>query len=137
MDGRRAPQEVDFEALETPFDGDLVERITETLRRHDPEAEVLPHLLPAVADNKLLSRLGIRGFCFAPLRLPADLARAASRGRTPTDRGSCPPGARAGDRERCRRTVHEGGRTKAGRRPAPARARIGGMTDARGAGARS
>lgn len=71
--GVRVDVDVDFEALENPFDGDLVGQITETLRRHDPQAEVLPYLLPAGTDNKLLSRLGIRGFGFAPLRLPADL----------------------------------------------------------------
>jgi len=71
--GVRVDVEVDFCAMENPFDGDLVGQITETLRRHDPEAEVLPYLLPAGTDNKLLSRPGIRGFGFAPLRLPADL----------------------------------------------------------------
>ncbi|MFE7560160.1 M20/M25/M40 family metallo-hydrolase [Kitasatospora sp. NPDC057500] len=71
--GVRVDVETDLPALENPFDGDLVGRIAETLRRHDPDAEVLPYLLPAGTDNKPLSRLGIRGFGFAPLRLPADL----------------------------------------------------------------
>ncbi|MFF7456335.1 M20/M25/M40 family metallo-hydrolase [Kitasatospora sp. NPDC008115] len=71
--GVRLDVETDLPALENPFDGDLVARITETLRHHDPGAEVLPYLLPAGTDNKPLSRLGIRGFGFAPLRLPADL----------------------------------------------------------------
>lgn len=58
------------EAVEHPFEGDLVEQIIRTIHQHDPDAEVLPYLLPAGTDNKSLSRLGIRGFGFAPLRLP-------------------------------------------------------------------
>lgn len=59
--------------LEVPFSGELVEAMTASLKRHDPEARVLPYLLSGGTDNKSLSRLGITGFGFAPLRLPADL----------------------------------------------------------------
>lgn len=59
--------------LEVPFGGDLVEAMVASLRRHDPEARVLPYLLSGGTDNKALSRLGIAGYGFAPLRLPADL----------------------------------------------------------------
>jgi len=34
---------------------------------------VLPYLMPAGTDNKALSKLGIKGYGFAPLKLPADL----------------------------------------------------------------
>ena len=34
---------------------------------------MLPYTLSGGTDNKSLSRLGIRGYGFAPLRLPADL----------------------------------------------------------------
>ena len=60
-------------ALEVPFSGDLVDRMVESLLAEDPDATVLPYTLSGGTDNKSLSRLGIRGYGFAPLRLPADL----------------------------------------------------------------
>jgi acetylornithine deacetylase/succinyl-diaminopimelate desuccinylase-like protein len=60
-------------ALEAPFDGDLVESMKQSLLREDPGAAVLPYCLSGGTDNKALSRLGITGYGFAPLRLPADL----------------------------------------------------------------
>lgn len=59
--------------LETPFSGGLVDAVKGTLERHDPGAPVLPYLMPAGTDNKALSALGIRGYGFAPLRLPASM----------------------------------------------------------------
>ncbi|CAG7602607.1 M20/M25/M40 family metallo-hydrolase [Leucobacter soli] len=59
--------------LEVPFSGEAVEAMTASLRRQDPEARVLPYLLSGGTDNKALARLGIVGYGFAPLRLPADL----------------------------------------------------------------
>lgn len=59
--------------LEVPFAGELVEAMTAALQKHDPEARVLPYLLSGGTDNKSLARLGIVGYGFAPLRLPADL----------------------------------------------------------------
>ncbi|MBR7742265.1 M20/M25/M40 family metallo-hydrolase [Phycicoccus sp. BSK3Z-2] len=60
-------------SLEAPFEGDLVERMVQALRDEDPDAEVLPYCLSGGTDNKALSLLGITGYGFAPLRLPADL----------------------------------------------------------------
>ena len=59
--------------LETSFDGPLVEAMIATLNEHDPGAPVLPYLLSGGTDNKALSRLGITGYGFAPLKLPVDL----------------------------------------------------------------
>jgi acetylornithine deacetylase/succinyl-diaminopimelate desuccinylase-like protein len=59
--------------LENPFSGALVEAMVSTLHNLDPEAHVLPYLLSGGTDNKALSELGITGYGFAPLRLPADL----------------------------------------------------------------
>jgi acetylornithine deacetylase/succinyl-diaminopimelate desuccinylase-like protein len=59
--------------LETPFSGDLVDAMVAALGRHDPDAPVIPYLMGAGTDNKALSRLGITGYGFAPLRLPAGL----------------------------------------------------------------
>jgi acetylornithine deacetylase/succinyl-diaminopimelate desuccinylase-like protein len=60
-------------ALEVPFAGGLVESMVAALNREDPEAVVLPYMLSGGTDNKALSRLGITGYGFAPLRLPAEL----------------------------------------------------------------
>ena len=59
--------------LETEFAGPLIDKIVSTLDTHDPGAPVLPYLMPAGTDNKALSKLGIKGYGFAPLKLPADL----------------------------------------------------------------
>ena len=59
--------------LETEFGGPLIDAVIDTLGRHDPGAPVLPYLLSGGTDNKALSTLGIKGYGFAPLRLPADL----------------------------------------------------------------
>lgn len=59
--------------LETPFAGGLVDAMVAALGEHDPGVPVIPYLLGAGTDNKALSRLGITGYGFAPLRLPADL----------------------------------------------------------------
>ncbi|WP_415854255.1 M20/M25/M40 family metallo-hydrolase [Sinomonas sp. G460-2] len=60
-------------ALETPFEGALVESMVGALQAEDPGAHVLPYTLSGGTDNKSLSRLGITGYGFAPLRLPAEL----------------------------------------------------------------
>lgn len=60
-------------ALEVPFSGALVDRMVAALQAEDPGAAVLPYCLSAGTDNKSLSRLGITGYGFAPLQLPADL----------------------------------------------------------------
>lgn len=59
--------------LEIPFAGPLVESMAASLRRFDPDAEVLPYLLSGGTDNKALSTLGITGYGFAPLQLPSSL----------------------------------------------------------------
>ncbi len=58
---------------ETTFDGELVDLMVSLLGEHDPGTPVLPYLLGAGTDNKALARLGITGYGFAPLKLPADL----------------------------------------------------------------
>jgi acetylornithine deacetylase/succinyl-diaminopimelate desuccinylase-like protein len=59
--------------METPFEGDLVDAMVAAIGRHDPGVPVIPYLLGAGTDNKALATLGITGYGFAPLRLPADL----------------------------------------------------------------
>ncbi|MFE9689380.1 M20/M25/M40 family metallo-hydrolase [Micromonospora sp. NPDC005806] len=60
-------------ALETTFDGDLVDAMSAALRAEDPGARPVPYMLSGGTDAKAFSLLGIRCFGFAPLRLPADL----------------------------------------------------------------
>ncbi|AEI12360.1 M20/M25/M40 family metallo-hydrolase [Cellulomonas gilvus] len=60
-------------ALEAPTSGALVDAMTDALLAEDPGAAVLPYTLSGGTDNKSLSLLGITGYGFAPLRLPADL----------------------------------------------------------------
>ena len=59
--------------METPFEGDLVDAMVASIGRHDPGVPVIPYLLGAGTDNKALAALGITGYGFAPLKLPADL----------------------------------------------------------------
>jgi acetylornithine deacetylase/succinyl-diaminopimelate desuccinylase-like protein len=60
-------------AVETDFDGPLSAAMTAALLKEDPSAKVVPYCLSGGTDAKSFSRLGIRCFGFAPLRLPADL----------------------------------------------------------------
>ncbi|MCT9820019.1 M20/M25/M40 family metallo-hydrolase [Microbacterium sp. W1N] len=59
--------------LEVPFEGALVDAMVQALGRHDPGIPVLPYLMGGGTDNKALAELGIAGYGFAPLRLPADI----------------------------------------------------------------
>ncbi|MBY6061298.1 M20/M25/M40 family metallo-hydrolase [Microbacterium esteraromaticum] len=59
--------------METPFVGEFVEHMVAALGRHDPGVPVIPYLLGAGTDNKALAAIGITGYGFAPLQLPADL----------------------------------------------------------------
>lgn len=67
--------EIDWEFLgtESPSTGPIVDAALGALQRHDPGATIIPYLLPAGTDNKSLARLGINGYGFAPLKLPAEL----------------------------------------------------------------
>ncbi|MEU9888054.1 M20/M25/M40 family metallo-hydrolase [Sphaerisporangium sp. NPDC051011] len=60
-------------SLETAFEGPLVKAMADSLLAEDPGARAVPYTLSGGTDLKALSGLGIRGFGFAPLRLPADL----------------------------------------------------------------
>ena len=60
-------------ALEVDFEGDLVEAMCNAITKFDPEGIPVPYLMSGGTDNKALSELGIVGYGFSPLRLPADL----------------------------------------------------------------
>ena len=60
-------------AVETEFDGPLSDAMTNAILAADPTAKVVPYCLSGGTDAKSFSRLGIRCFGFAPLRLPSEL----------------------------------------------------------------
>jgi len=60
-------------ALEIEFEGDLVEAMCRAITTFDPEGIPVPYLMSGGTDNKALSELGIIGYGFSPLQLPADL----------------------------------------------------------------
>ena len=60
-------------ALETEFEGALVDAMSRCLQAEDPGARAVPYMLSGGTDAKSFSRLGMRCFGFSPLRLPADL----------------------------------------------------------------
>jgi acetylornithine deacetylase/succinyl-diaminopimelate desuccinylase-like protein len=62
----------DVAAIETSFDGPLVEAMADAVKLHCPDAAIVPYLLPAGTDNAFLARIGIRGYGFVPLLMPAD-----------------------------------------------------------------
>jgi acetylornithine deacetylase/succinyl-diaminopimelate desuccinylase-like protein len=60
-------------AVETSFDGALVDAMSAALRSEDPGAHPLPYLMSGGTDAKSFSTLGIRCFGFSPLQLPPEL----------------------------------------------------------------
>ena len=60
-------------ALEVTFEGDLVDAMCNAILAFDPEGIPVPYLMSGGTDNKALSELGIVGYGFSPLQLPADL----------------------------------------------------------------
>jgi acetylornithine deacetylase/succinyl-diaminopimelate desuccinylase-like protein len=64
-------------AVETTFDGALVDRMRAAVLAEDDGAELVPFCMPAATDAKTYAARGIRCFGFAPLRLPAGFDFAA------------------------------------------------------------
>jgi acetylornithine deacetylase/succinyl-diaminopimelate desuccinylase-like protein len=69
----RREQIVTFDGLEAPFDTPLVAAVSAAVTAEDPGAATLPYMLSGGTDNKAFARLGITGYGFVPLRLPAGL----------------------------------------------------------------
>jgi acetylornithine deacetylase/succinyl-diaminopimelate desuccinylase-like protein len=59
-------------AVSVPPDDPILGSMNQVLRRHDPDAVVVPNMVPGFTDAKHYSRLGIRCFGFSPVRLPED-----------------------------------------------------------------
>lgn len=60
-------------AVETSFDGPLVDAMSAALLAEDPGARTVPYCMSGGTDAKSFSLLGIRNFGFSPLMLPPDL----------------------------------------------------------------
>jgi acetylornithine deacetylase/succinyl-diaminopimelate desuccinylase-like protein len=61
------------QAVETTFDGPLVDLMVEALKAEDPGARPVPFTMSGGTDAKSFETLGMRCFGFSPLKLPADL----------------------------------------------------------------
>jgi acetylornithine deacetylase/succinyl-diaminopimelate desuccinylase-like protein len=72
-EGVERESEVRDIAVETPFEGALVDAMSAAIRAEDEGAHVLPYLMSGGTDAKSFSTLGIRCFGFSPLLLPAEL----------------------------------------------------------------
>ncbi|HJG53516.1 MAG TPA: hypothetical protein K8U89_15825, partial [Brachybacterium faecium] len=60
-------------SVDSPRKSPLVDAMAGAIEQEDPGSRILPYCLSAGTDNKPLSALGITGYGFAPLQLPADL----------------------------------------------------------------
>ncbi len=58
---------------ETPYEGSLVDAMTQSLLAEDPDGAVAPFLMSGGTDAKHFRRLGMDTFGFTPLQLPPDL----------------------------------------------------------------
>lgn len=60
-------------SVDAPRDSAFVASMQAAIQAEDPDAALLPYCLSAGTDNKALEALGIHGYGFVPLKLPADL----------------------------------------------------------------
>ena len=60
-------------ALEFPFSGSLVEAMKSAITDVDPDGIPVPYVMSGGTDNKGLSKIGITGYGFSPLKLPPEL----------------------------------------------------------------
>ncbi|MFC9533791.1 M20/M25/M40 family metallo-hydrolase [Streptomyces sp. NPDC056975] len=60
-------------AMETTFDGPLVDAMCEAVRAEDPDGHPVPYCNPGGTDAKAFTKLDIRCFGFKGLKLPHDL----------------------------------------------------------------
>jgi len=59
-------------ALQAPVDSPTFAAMRTSLEHFDPQAHVVPYCMSGGTDAKQFSRLGITGYGFSPLKLPAD-----------------------------------------------------------------
>jgi acetylornithine deacetylase/succinyl-diaminopimelate desuccinylase-like protein len=56
--------------IQTPHTTPLFELMARTLRRYDPQAPVVPHIMSGATDAKYLAKLGVPSYGFMPMKLP-------------------------------------------------------------------
>jgi acetylornithine deacetylase/succinyl-diaminopimelate desuccinylase-like protein len=56
-----------------PFEGDLVDAMCAALIKHDGDGIPVPFTMSGGTDNKALSKIGIIGYGFSPLKLDPEL----------------------------------------------------------------
>lgn len=72
-DGIRLEVIENARAVETTFDGPLVDQMASALTAEDDSAVPVPYLMSGGTDAKAFDRLGIRCFGFSPLLLPPEV----------------------------------------------------------------
>jgi len=60
-------------AVETEFDGEIVDAMAAAVKAEDPSGVLIPYPMSGGTDAKSFSLLGIRNFGFSPLLLPPEL----------------------------------------------------------------
>jgi acetylornithine deacetylase/succinyl-diaminopimelate desuccinylase-like protein len=60
-------------AVETAWEGALVDAMSAAIKAEDPQGRPVPYTLSGGTDAKSFSLLGMKCYGFSPLRLPADL----------------------------------------------------------------
>ena len=60
-------------AVETTFDGAIVDEMAAAIRAEDDKGVLVPYMMSGGTDAKSFSQLGIRNFGFSPLLLPPEL----------------------------------------------------------------
>ncbi len=76
-------EEVEIEVMHqltpthAPADDPVLGLMEQCIKRHDPEAVVLPNLVTAFTDATHYKKLGIKCYGFSPVKLPPDLALTA------------------------------------------------------------
>ena len=60
-------------AMETEFEGPLVDAMCEAIRAEDPDGHPTPYCNAGGTDNKAFATIGIKGYGFKALRVPPDL----------------------------------------------------------------
>jgi len=60
-------------AVETDFDGEIVDAMAAAVKAEDPSGVLVPYPMSGGTDAKSFSQLGIRNFGFSPLLLPPEL----------------------------------------------------------------
>jgi acetylornithine deacetylase/succinyl-diaminopimelate desuccinylase-like protein len=61
------------EAVETTFDGKIVDDMAAAIKAHDARGVLVPYMMSGGTDAKSFAQLGIRNFGFSPLLLPPEL----------------------------------------------------------------